>query len=203
MFRALTALGALALAATAASAQPGRLPLSPGVVPAAPFGPGYGMAAQSPALMGRSPIVLNPLLPPWGVAFPTPYPFYGYPFGGYGYPFATYVPPVAYLPAPSAIAEAPRRSDPTVVLANEYPATLTLQFPTSAEVWLDGKKVDGSAAEERVLTSPVLKPGEQYTFAVRARWTNDGKTYETKRSVKLGSGDRSRLLIIAGEEVKE
>ena len=90
------------------------------------------------------------------------------------------------------------------MLAREFPATLTLQFPAAADVWLDGKKVEGSAAEERVLTSPTLKPGEDYTFALKARWTADGKTYEATRSVKVGPGDRSRLFdrLGTGSEIK-
>jgi hypothetical protein len=70
-------------------------------------------------------------------------------------------------------------------------------------VWLDGKKVSGAANEERVLTSPVLSPNQTYTFLVKARWTSERKTYEAKRSVVLGAGDRSRLLILSGDEVRE
>ena len=109
-----------------------------------------------------------------------------------------------YSIAPALPAELPRRAEPSVIaLSNEFPATLTLQFPAAAEVWLDGKKMTGGATAERVLTSPVLTQTQQYTFAVRARWTTGGKTYEAKRSVALGAGDRSRLYIVSGDEVKE
>ena len=89
------------------------------------------------------------------------------------------------------------------MLSNEFPATLTVQFPAAAEVWLDGKKVKGEASTEQVLTSPVLAPGQKYTFAVRARWSSGGKTYEATRSVALGAGDRSRMHILSGDEVRE
>ena len=60
-----------------------------------------------------------------------------------------------------------------------------------------------SSIGDIILTSPVLRQGQQHTFLVKARWNSDGKTYETKRAVTLGAGDRSRLLIVSGDEVKE
>jgi hypothetical protein len=81
-------------------------------------------------------------------------------------------------PAATRIVEPARRPAPVVVLVNEFPAKLALQLPAAAEVWLDGKKVTGRAKEEQVLTSPVLKPTQTYTFLVKARWEKGGKTYE-------------------------
>ena len=206
MFRALTALGALALFTATASAQPGKLPLSPGIMPSPSFGPGLPIPARPPvttpvALPGPPNLLFLPVVAPLG--------FSGYPYsvyGGYGYaPFTSISLPsyaTPYPPPLPASAEAPQRAEPTAVLAREFPATLTVQFPAAADVWIDGKKLDGSAAEERVLTSPTLKPGEQHTFALKARWTAGGKTYEATRSVKVAPGDRSRLFVVSGEEVK-
>ena len=84
----------------------------------------------------------------------------------------------------------------------ELPAVLTMQFPAAADVWLSDKRVNAVANEEQVLKSPTLKPGENYTFDVRARWKAGDKVYETRRSVAVASGDRSRLLVLSGEEVK-
>jgi hypothetical protein len=81
--------------------------------------------------------------------------------------------------------------EPQPWLSNEFPATLTIQLPS------------GDNPKEYALTSPVLKPGERYTFAVNVRWMSGGKTYEAKRNVTVGPGDRSRLLIVSGDEVKE
>lgn len=202
MFRALTVLGTLTLFAATANAQPGRLPLSPGVVPAAPFGPGFGMVSpngfQPNMVVGPQSMFFLPVVAPLG--FST-YPYS--PFVGFGYPSIGYISPGPYAsPQLSVPAAPPLRDERNAVLVKEFPATLTLQFPAAAEVWLDGKKVEGTAAEERVLNSPVLKPGETYTFAVKGRWTNGGKTYEATRKLTLNSGDRSRLFIVSGEEVK-
>ena len=197
MLRTLTALGMLTALAATATAQPGRLPLSPGVMPASPYGPGMPPSGSFSQRAGQG----------FNVFFPPSAPFgWGYqaysPWTGYGYSYGGLLPAFPAAPAPVTV-EPLRRPDPVVVLAQEYPATLTLQFPAAAEVWLDGKKMTGEATAERALTSPVLTQTQQYTFAVRARWTTGGKTYEAKRSVALGAGDRSRLYIVSGDEVKE
>jgi uncharacterized protein (TIGR03000 family) len=117
---------------------------------------------------------------------------------------------------PGPIGQAVAAPEP-VAPAYEFPAVLTLEFPTAAQVWLDGVAVGeddanrlrpelvsaaaGGEATTRTLTSPVLKPGQQHTFKVKARWTVDGKTYETTREVTLGAGDRSKLLVLSGTPV--
>jgi uncharacterized protein (TIGR03000 family) len=92
---------------------------------------------------------------------------------------------------------------PGTVLVKEFPATLTVQLPPTSEMWLDGKGVTADQTDEHVFTSPDLKPGEEYTFKVKIRWMRDGKTYQANRTVTLGPGDKSRLLIASGEEVKD
>jgi uncharacterized protein (TIGR03000 family) len=117
-------------------------------------------------------------------------PYYGPPGPGY-YDYDDAPPPAFRAPpAPRAVA-----------LANEFPATLVLEFPAPAKVWLDGRPVPGEDAAARELTSPVLKPGERYTFKVRARWAAGGQEYEATREVTLGSGDRSKLLVLAGTPI--
>ncbi|MDY3555844.1 hypothetical protein R5W24_004990 [Gemmata sp. JC717] len=212
-----------------AAAQPGRLPLAPGVHQGSSIGPGTQFLPQShsrlplaPGVYQRSSIGpgtqflpqptsrfnsgaswINPYAgrPTGGYQFfPRPY-YFGYSYGldyeyieqpGYDEPVYPVVGPVVR----------PARPEPAVVLANEFPATLVVQFPAAADVWLNGRAVSGAAADERVLTSPVLKPGESYAFAVKARWAAGGKTYEANRTVTLGGGDRSRLIVVSGAEVK-
>lgn len=123
-------------------------------------------------------------------------PFYTYPAPLYVSPFE---PPNNALPARPLVG----RPEPTITLANEFPATLTLELPAAAEVWVGGKKADGAAAAEWTLTSPTLKAGESHKFEVRARWSSGGKTYEAERTVEVASGNRSRVLVVAGTPVKE
>ena len=87
-------------------------------------------------------------------------------------------------------------------LSGESPAVLTLEFPAPAEVWLDGKKVEGEAAAVRTISSPILKPGARYTFHIKAGWTVKGETYGYNRDVTLETGARSRLLVLSGTPAK-
>ncbi|HEY1189764.1 MAG TPA: hypothetical protein VGE74_19100 [Gemmata sp.] len=188
-------------------AQPRTLPLSPGVRPASPIGPGTQFLPQPVPQVHSGFGSLGRTHAARGIGFSRS-AYYGYGFGyglgyGYGYGFGYPGPYDGYGYVPPVILSPPRvRPAPTVVLANEFPATLTVQFPAAADVWLNGVAVPGAAAEERVLTSRVLKPGEQFAFGVKGRWTIDGKTFESTRNVTLGAGDRSRLLIVSGTEVK-
>lgn len=211
MLRSLAALGAVALSAAVASAQPGRLPLSPGVMPASPIGPGTQFVRPqfSPNVPG---LQVLPMLSPYG--YPTT-PFYGNAVGpltnfgaGFGYGYGIGYPAGGLFAAPPTINITQSVTNVSVgttssgvVPVRDLPATLVLQFPNAAEVWVNGKKADGDTAPERVLTSPTLKPGEQYTFEVKARWMSGGKAYEATRTVTLGAGDRSRLLVVSGTEV--
>lgn len=173
---------------------------------------GFGVRPFPP---GR-PLPPAVLVPPvfgggiFGGFIPPGYTGRGFPFsgvwGGYGgwfpyYPYAVPVPaPVVVVPPAPAM---PERTEPTIVLANEFPATLTVEFPAAAEVWVNGTRAEGAAATEWTLKSPVLKAGGSYTFEVKARWTAGGKTYEAERSVQVAGGNRSRVLVVAGTPVKE
>jgi hypothetical protein len=131
---------------------------------------------------------------------------YGYGFGPYGYDFGPFDDgsgaPLFVLPSFSGPSY-PRWTLPNPALTTELPARLTVRYPPTSRVWLDGKWVPLEAAGEYILFSPALKSGEQYTFTVKLRWSQDGKTYEANRSITLGWGDRSRLSIVSGDEVKE
>jgi len=208
MKRLIYVLIAMAAFASIASAQPRQLPLSPGIMPASPYSPGIPVGPVPQQAQGN--IVYYPVALPWGWGVGWGYQTYN-PWTGFSYASGGILPadaatvPMAVPATTTAnvpVAQ-PRRSEPAVVLAQEFPATLALQFPASAEVWLDGKKVSSSGKEEQVLKSPVLRPDQTYTFLVKARWEKGGKTYEAKRAVTLGPSDHSRLLIVSGDEVRE
>lgn len=205
MFRALAVVGVLAAGAPVALAQPGRLPLSPGVTPASPIGPGTQFLPPQPPrpplfVPNKPGLVVVPVMAPWG--YPTT-PTYGTAFGGLGlgYPYGGVVASPPVINITQSVTNVGTFGGPAAVPTREFPATLTLQFTHAAEVWVNGKKLDGEAAEERTVTSPALKVGEAHTFQIKARWTSGGKTYEATRTVTLSGGDRSRLIVVSGTEV--
>lgn len=109
-------------------------------------------------------------------------------------------------------------------LSGESVATLVVEFPGAAEIWVGGQKRDRAAVgpsipdgvlllygiggpkrdeeTEWTLTSPTLKPGEAHTFEVRGRWKAGGKTLEATRSVAVKAGDRARVIVVSGSEAR-
>ena len=122
---------------------------------------------------------------------------YYVPYYGYG-PTSNYN-DAPSVPAPNQMLPPPQR---IVELSGESTATLTLEFPAPATVWLNGDLVEGKPEAVRVLTSPAIRASEKFTFQIRARWERDGQTYEYSREAALGSGDRSKLLVVSGTAVK-
>jgi hypothetical protein len=125
-------------------------------------------------------------------------------WGGVSYPWP--VREVVVLPDPVPVpVPAARRPEPTtpVVTSGEARATLVVQFPAAAEVWVGGKKVEGGPVAEWTLTSPVLSMGEAHTFEVKGQWKAGGKTFEASRLLTVLAGDRSRSLVVSGIEAKQ
>jgi uncharacterized protein (TIGR03000 family) len=133
------------------------------------------------------------------------YPFYGiWPRSAgwspiYGYPVEIPVP--VEVPVPEYVPGSP--PDPPVELSGEMPATLVLEFPALAEVWVNGKKDVGDAQAEWTLTSPPVIMGTEYLFSVKAKWTANRRTFEYEKTVPVAAGSRARSLVLSGKEIKE
>lgn len=193
-----------------ASAQPrgGYGPAGPmmrGGFGAPPAGGGFRMV-QAPPLPRTSGFGL-------GVGLGTSYGGGGGYRGGYGYGsggfFAGGIGPSPYYVAPQPIyipggpAAAPAEPSGATVVSGVLPATLVIEYPAAAKVWLNDVEVTGDVDAMWTFTSRALRPGETATFRVRGRWTAGGKTFESERVVPLGPGARSRLLVVSGTEVRE
>lgn len=202
MFRAAVALLSAVVFAPSAGAQPRQLPLSPGVFPGSTIGPGTQFIPQAgPRFVPPRPVA--PAIPcaPCSPYPPLGYGFYG-PLVGFGPYYNPYAEPLVVIVEPQLVVPA-RPTEPGIVLANEFPAALRVQFPATARVWLDGKEVGGAKQDEFAFESAALPLGSTHTFALKARWELNGKTYEATRSVPVRAGDRSRLQIVSGTEVRE
>jgi uncharacterized protein (TIGR03000 family) len=192
---------------------------------AAAFGP---YAGGFRPLLYSAPILPTAIMPPMIIPQRVPYysmfpftsPFYyggfgyGYGYGNYGYGGLgggyltsrySYLSPYNYGNQTTAGFSSPSYYYPQhiVSLSGEFPATLVLEFPAPARVWLNDKEVPGEQSTTRTLASPVLRPGQQYTFHVRARWKLNGKSYEYTRDAAVGTGDRSKLLVVSGTALTE
>jgi len=227
MFRNLLAVLVLCVGPFPALAQP----LTPLTTASGVGGFGGGTRPNTPALTAPNVSPFGPFSPfsPFSPRFGPCYglsggilpscswpgfPFSGVWLGGFGFGYPSLVPvvpvvPVAPvlpvptpLPLPVAAANRPP-AGPPVLISNEFPAVLVLEFPAAAELWLNGVKAEGGPQTEWTLTSPVLRPGGEYTFEVKARWSVADKTFEYRRSFSVAGGRRSRALVLAGTEVRD
>jgi uncharacterized protein (TIGR03000 family) len=205
MFRiVLFVLGGLAVSSTVFGQSRGGF--HPGPNPG--YLPSRGISQQQPLIPAT---VLRPSAAPLTAVpvktFPTNrygmrggFGFYG---GGY-YPYELYQDPNAALPiiieGPGDLEPAPwaRSLVPVPPLPNEHPTTarLSLQVPSGASVWIQGKKVE-MPGPLRVYESPELKMGETFAFDVRVTWIENGKTIEEKRTLTMNPGDFQSLQYIA------
>jgi uncharacterized protein (TIGR03000 family) len=71
-------------------------------------------------------------------------------------------------------------------------AVIRLRLPANAEVWFDGSKTSQSGSLRPFVTTP-LEPGKDYSYEIRARWTQDGRAIEQTRRIIFRPGDRLTL----------
>ncbi len=89
--------------------------------------------------------------------------------------------------------------------SNEAPSSavayLTVKVPADAEVWLEGARTKQSGPT-RLFVSPPLRPGNQYAYAVRARWQEEGREVEQTQEVAVQPGDRLTVTFPTGPDLE-
>jgi uncharacterized protein (TIGR03000 family) len=132
--------------------------------------------------------------------------YYGYGgYGGYYYPPSYYdvgssgyydVAPYGYAALETPI---PYRSfypptppdatqpDQSAVAPADTKAHMRVIVPADAEIWFDGDKTSQTGAA-REFVSPTLTPGTDYSYEIRARWTENGKPVDQTRSITVRAG---------------
>jgi uncharacterized protein (TIGR03000 family) len=68
---------------------------------------------------------------------------------------------------------------------------LNLQVPASAKVWIEGQETQVTGTS-RSFVSPRLNPG-QYTYNVKAQWTENGKQVTRERKVQVRPNQTVRI----------
>jgi uncharacterized protein (TIGR03000 family) len=66
---------------------------------------------------------------------------------------------------------------------------LRIFVPEDAKIWIQGEATK-QQGPVRFFESPELTPGMQYTYDIRAQWTEGGKLLEKTKRVPLHAGDR-------------
>lgn len=122
------------------------------------------------------------------------YSYPGYGFGDYYNPSGSGV--IYQADAPVA---AYRPATPPIATFNATPtdrATIAVQVPSDAKVWIQGAATNQTGAD-RTFQSPPLEPGREYSYSVKAQWTENGKTVEQSQDVMARAGERTGVLFLA------
>jgi len=82
--------------------------------------------------------------------------------------------------------------DDTPVVTTPTPARIIVQSPPEAELWFDGAATKQTGSDRTFLTPP-LNPGQSYTYVVRARWNENGKTVEQFQMATVLPGGQARV----------
>jgi uncharacterized protein (TIGR03000 family) len=103
-----------------------------------------------------------------------PYDWSSLPNNGYAFPARPLHP--LFHRGPLTVDPVPNLDDGPVVTV-PTPARIIVHAPPEAELWFDGNATK-QKGPERTFETPPLVPGKSYNYAVRARWTQNGKTVE-------------------------
>jgi uncharacterized protein (TIGR03000 family) len=136
----------------------------------------------------------------WGFRSPWGWGWYGWPYGvgywpAYNYLTPTVVDNSSYYYTPPVVdtdlSTAPGYEGPLPI--SEAPpqdgmAHLMVRVPADAQLSFDGTPTQ-QTGPQREFVSPTLTPGQDYTYEIKARWTEDGKTVDRTRTVHVRAND--------------
>lgn len=79
-------------------------------------------------------------------------------------------------------------------VSSPTPANLLVSLPADARLFVDGHETQ-STSGERLLTTPDLQPGREYSYTLRAEVTRDGQTQQVSQRVTVRAGEETRVNI--------
>jgi uncharacterized protein (TIGR03000 family) len=71
-------------------------------------------------------------------------------------------------------------------------ADVEVWVPADAALWFDGVPSEQTGARRGFVTPP-LTPGQDYTYQVRARWTEDGRTVNRTKTIHVRANGRTEV----------
>jgi len=111
-----------------------------------------------------------------------------------GFPYSW---PGAGMGRYASSAPRPIRSAPAVRQEEVQTASLQLQVPADATVWLEGQRTTQKGTE-RQFVSPPLAPDKAYGYQLRVVWRENGREIQETRRLLVRAGDRQKIMFLAG-----
>jgi len=129
----------------------------------------------------------------------SPYSFYGYPrYYSYSYPSTFYGSSYSY-PAANSYVAAPQSGQyqsfyysPDADQQSNRRVRVEVQVPADAEVWFDNFKTQQTGTDRFFVSAPV-EPNYNYTYDIKARWTDNGRPIERTKKVSGQPGQQLRV----------
>jgi uncharacterized protein (TIGR03000 family) len=120
-------------------------------------------------------------------------PSYGY----YSSPDVQYGTPSYYYTPSTTVVTPSATYDPNVSQAGftqpDDRARIEVRVPTTdAQIMFDGDKTQQQGMD-REFVSPPLTPGKSFTYSIEARWMENGRQVNQKRSVTVGAGQNATV----------
>jgi uncharacterized protein (TIGR03000 family) len=84
----------------------------------------------------------------------------------------------------------------TDTLSTPASTSITLRVPESAEVWIQGKKMDEKGIERR-FNLPSLDPRTTHDYDIRVEWTENGRKKSDTAHLNVRAGDQQSITYIA------
>lgn len=188
---ALLGVAALLLMPAASSAQMGVGFGRYGAYAGTPYygySPGYYGYSPGHYGYGYSPYGSGGLSWPGAYSYTQRYYWYGDNWPYRGYNVGTYNAPPYFPNGSSPSMTSGRDSSYSYGAAPRTEANtalVTVRVPDpNAEVWIEGQRTQQRGAS-REFVSPPLNPDKNYTYEIRARWTENGRDVERTKSVPV------------------
>jgi uncharacterized protein (TIGR03000 family) len=124
----------------------------------------------------------------------------GYAFGSgwvtpyaqnYGYNYGTYFPQNYYYGDPTQL-NGGYADGLNALPISPTTALIAVRVPADAEVLVMGAKTEQKGTN-RLFASPALEAGKNYTYELKAHWTQNGKEFNETRSIGVQAGQRARV----------
>jgi uncharacterized protein (TIGR03000 family) len=74
------------------------------------------------------------------------------------------------------------------------PATIVVDLPADAKVLIDNEATT-STGSSRVFTSPILNPGKEYHYTLKAEIVRDGKTVKAEKVIAVKAGETTPVTL--------
>lgn len=88
----------------------------------------------------------------------------------------------------------PKEKPPEGAAQTPAPAVITVSLPADARLTVDDRPTQ-STSSHRVFVSPVLQPGKDYFYTLKAEVVRDGQTQSVDQRVIVRAGRESRVTL--------